>query len=129
MGFLRPSDGITMNGDRVLYEAKERALALAAETYRPAQPALVPVMGEDGIARFELELHIMQRSGWISEHDHLIAAELAGVLSGGPLVHPQTVTEEYLLQLEREAFVRLCSTPKTAERIKAMLETGKPLRN
>jgi 3-hydroxyacyl-CoA dehydrogenase len=129
LGFLRPSDGISLNGDRILYEAKQRALALANASFRPAEPAQVTVMGEDGIARFALELHIMRRAGFISDHDRLIGSELANVLCGGPLVHPQTVSEEYLLQLEREAFVRLCSTPKTAERLKAMLETGKPLRN
>jgi len=129
LGYLRPSDGITMNPDRVLYEAKQRALALAGASYRPAEPAQISAMGEDGIARFELELHIMHRSGYISDHDRLIGQELAKVLCGGPLVHPQTVSEEYLLRLEREAFVRLCGTPKTAERIKAMLETGRPLRN
>lgn len=129
LGYLRPSDGLTMNGDRLLHDAKRRALALADTGYRPALPAQVPVMGADGIARFELELHIMRRAGYISEHDQLIGKELAGVLCGGALVHPQVVSEEYLLALEREAFVRLCSTPKTAERIKAMLETGKPLRN
>jgi len=129
LGFLRPTDGITMNSDRVIYEAKQRALALARTSYRPVEPARVQVMGADGIARFELELHIMQRSGWISEHDHLIGSELVKVLCGGALVHPQAVSEEYLLQLESEAFVRLCSTPRTAERIKATLETGKPIRN
>jgi 3-hydroxyacyl-CoA dehydrogenase len=86
-------------------------------------------MGADGFARFALELHILHRAGHISEHDQRIGGELAGVLCGGALVHPQIVSEEYLLALEREAFVRLCSTPKTAERIKAMLETGKPLMN
>ena len=129
LGYLRPSDTITMNTDRVLYEAKQHALGLADASFHPADPAQVTVMGEDGIARFELELHIMRRSGFISDHDRLIGSELAKVLCGGALVHPQTVSEEYLLGLEREAFVRLCSTPKTAERIKAMLETGKPLRN
>jgi len=89
----------------------------------------VMAMGEDGIARFEIELHILHRGGWISDHDKRIGEELAMVLCGGPLVHPQRVSEEYLLALEREAFARLCSTPKTAERLKAMLETGKPLRN
>jgi 3-hydroxyacyl-CoA dehydrogenase len=129
LGFLRPSDGITMNPDRVLYEAKQRALALAAASYRPPQPAQVMAMGQDGIARFDLELHIMRRSGWISEHDQLIGHELARVMCGGELAHPQLVSEEYLLGLEREAFARLCATPKTGERLRAMLETGKPLRN
>jgi 3-hydroxyacyl-CoA dehydrogenase len=129
LGFLRPTDQVSMNPDRLLYDAKQRALALANSSYHPAEPAQVMVMGEDGIARFEIELHIMRKSGWISEHDQLIGRELAAVLCGGNLAHPQVVSEEYLLGLEREAFVRLCSTPKTAERLKAMLETGKPLRN
>jgi 3-hydroxyacyl-CoA dehydrogenase len=118
-----------MNPDRVLFEAKQRALALANASYRPAEPAQILAMGEDGIARFDLELHIMHRSGFISDHDKQVGHELAAVLCGGNLVHPQIVSEEYILRLEREAFVRLCSTPKTAERMKHMLETGKPLRN
>jgi 3-hydroxyacyl-CoA dehydrogenase len=129
LGYLRPFDGITINTDRLLYDAKCRAMSLAETGYRPAPPAQVYVMGADGFARFALELHILHRAGHISEHDQRIGRELAGVLCGGALVHPQIVSEEYLLALEREAFVRLCSTPKTAERIKAMLETGKPLMN
>jgi 3-hydroxyacyl-CoA dehydrogenase len=71
----------------------------------------------------------MERAGFISEHDRLIGRELATVMCGGNLPHPATVTEEYLHKLEKEAFVRLCSTPKTGERIRYMLDTGKPLRN
>jgi len=129
LGFLRDTDAITMNPDGVLFEAKQRALALANTSYRPTEPAQILAMGEDGIARFDMELHIMHRSGYISDHDKLVGHELAVVLCGGNLVHPQIVSEEYILRLEREAFVRLCSTPKTAERMKHMLETGKPLRN
>jgi 3-hydroxyacyl-CoA dehydrogenase len=129
LGFLRHDDGISMNRDRLLHDAKARALALAESGYRPAPPAMVPVMGAEGIARFELELHVMRQGGWISEHDQVVGRGLAEALCGGHLRPAQTVSEEYLLQVEREVFVRLCSTPKTAERMRHMLETGKPLRN
>ncbi len=129
LGYLRPTDGISMNSDRLIYEAKQKALSLANTSFRPDDPAKIWALGEDGIARFEAELHNMQRSRFISEHDRLIGSELAKIMCGGELVHPQIVSEEYVLGLEREAFVRLCSTPKTVDRIKHMLETGKPLRN
>lgn len=128
LGLLRDSDGVTMSTARVLFDARQHALGLAS-VYRPAEPGRILAMGEDGLARFDMELHIMLRAGYISEHDRLVGHELATVLCGGALVHPQLVTEEYLLEVEREAFVRLCSTPKTAERVKHMLATNKPLRN
>jgi 3-hydroxyacyl-CoA dehydrogenase len=129
LGFLRPSDGVTLGTDRVLYEAKQRALALAHSSYHPPQPEHVLAPGADMLARFDVELHVMARSGFISEQDKLVAHNLAWVMCGGNLVHPQLVSEEYLLGIEREAFVRLCSTPKTLARLKHTLETGKPLRN
>ena len=128
LGLLRDSDGVTMCTAQVLFDAKQHALGLASG-YRPAEPGQILAMGEDGLARFDMELHIMQRAGYISEHDRLVGHELATVLCGGALAHAQLVTEEYLLEVEREAFVRLCSTPKTAERVKHMLATNKPLRN
>lgn len=129
LGYLRASDRITMGTDRVLHEAKQRVLALSESSFRPAQPATLHAMGEEGIARFDLELHLMKKSGFISEHDALVGHEIATVLCGGNLVHAQTVSEEYVLQVEREAFVRLAATEKTAARVKHFVETGKPLRN
>ncbi|HEV2474567.1 MAG TPA: 3-hydroxyacyl-CoA dehydrogenase/enoyl-CoA hydratase family protein, partial [Chthonomonadales bacterium] len=129
LGYLRPSDGVAPNPDRLLFEAKEQALLSATCSFQPAQPEGVRVMGEGGLAQFEAELHNLERSRFISEHDALVGRELANVLCGGSLSHEQTVSEEYLLGLEREAFVRLATTAKTQARIKSMLETGKPLRN
>ncbi|MDE2127368.1 MAG: enoyl-CoA hydratase/isomerase family protein [Armatimonadetes bacterium] len=129
LGYLRPDDIQVANSDAVVATTRAIALEMASQPWHAAEPAAISAMGSDGIARFDLELHIMRRSGYISEHDALIGHELASVMCGGNLPHPSTVTEEYMLQLEAEAFVRLCSTVKTAERIKTMLETGRPVRN
>ena len=99
LGLLRDSDGVTMNSVRVLFDARQHALGLASG-FRPAEPGRVMAMGEDGLARFDMEMHIMQRAGYISEHDRLVGHELATVLCGGALVHPQLVTEEYLLEVD-----------------------------
>ncbi len=129
IGWLRSSDGITLGKDRVIYEAKQRALAMAHASYHPAQPESIMALGQDGLAKFDAGLYIMMKGGYISEHDRVIGHELASVMCAGNLVHPQIVTEDYLLQIEREAFVRLCATPKTYARIKHFIETNKPLRN
>jgi len=87
------------------------------------------VMGGSGEAAMKLALHMMKRGGFISEHDELIGTKLAHVMSGGSMNHSAFVSEQYLLDLEREAFVSLCGERKTQDRIAAMLKTGKPLRN
>ncbi len=87
------------------------------------------VLGESAQAAMKLALHMMKRGGFISDHDELIGKKLAKVMSGGDLNHQTFVSEQYLLDLEREAFVSLCGERKTQERIAAMLKTGKPLRN
>jgi 3-hydroxyacyl-CoA dehydrogenase len=129
IGWLRKSDGITLGKDRVIYEAKQRALAMAHASYHPAQPETMLALGQDGLAKFDAGLYNMMKAGYISEHDRLIGHELASVMCAGNLIHPTVVTEEYILQIEREAFVRLCATPKTYARIKHFIETNKPLRN
>jgi 3-hydroxyacyl-CoA dehydrogenase len=128
LGYLRPSDGITVHPDRLLHDAKQRALALSAG-YRPRDRANVTAMGEEGLARFRWELHLLRRADHITEHDARIADRLAYILCGGALIHATEVSEEYLLELEREAFLSLVATPETLARIRHMLETGKPLRN
>ena len=128
LGYLRDEGGITVRPDRLLFEAKERASALAV-SYRPPDSKTVLAMGEDGLARFRWEIHLLRGGRQITEHDAKIADRLAYILCGGELAHPAEVTEQYLLGLEREAFLSLCGTPETLARIKHTLATGKPLRN
>lgn len=128
--FLRKEDSISMNGDRLIADAKQEVLNLAASGYtQPVERTDIPVMGEAGQAAMKLALHMMKRGGFISDHDELIGRKLANVMCGGSLNHASQVSERYLLDLEREAFVSLCGERKTQERIAAMLKTGKPLRN
>jgi 3-hydroxyacyl-CoA dehydrogenase len=129
-GILRPTDRIVMHRSRVIEEAKQAVLALAREGYRPPQPRQdVLVLGEQALTKFKLGIHMMKRGGYISEHDGLIGTKIAYVLSGGNLTRPTKVSEQYLLDIEREAFVSLCGTKATQERLAHMLKTGKPLRN
>lgn len=137
LGFLRPSDGISMNRDRLVADAKTAALALARAGYNPgaatwqegAQTTQVKVLGEQFLAAAKMGIHLMVRGGYASEYDAHVARKLANILAGGPLTSPQTVSEQYLLDREREAFVSLCGERKTQERIAHTLKTGKPLRN
>ena len=129
-GFFRDVDSISMNGDRLIADAKQEVLNLAASGFvAPVPREDVYVMGESGFAAMKLELHMMKQGGFISEHDQLIGNKLANVMSGGAINHSAFVSEQYLLDLEREAFVSLCGERKTQDRIAAMLKTGKPLRN
>ena len=129
-GFLRDVDSISMNGDRLIADAKQEVLALdAAGFVAPVPREDVYVMGESGLAAMKLALHMMKQGGFISDHDQLIGQKLAFVMSGGNMNHSAYVSEQYLLDLEREAFLSLCGERKTQERIAAMLKTGKPLRN
>jgi 3-hydroxyacyl-CoA dehydrogenase len=130
MKFLRSVDRISMNRERVMADAKALALVRAAEGYqRPAPRTQIAVGGETVLAPLKLGVHLMWRGGYISDHDKLIGEKLANVMAGGPLPHPAYVSEQYLLDLEREAFLSLCGERKTQERIQHMLKTGKPLRN
>jgi 3-hydroxyacyl-CoA dehydrogenase len=127
---LRPSDGLTLNGDHLLFCAKAMALGLSAQGYRPPDPtAEIPVAGEGGLSAFRIHLFNLREGNFISEYDAYLGGELARVLCGGNLPSGTMVTEGYLLELEREVFLRLCGQRKTQERMKHMLETGKPLRN
>jgi len=130
MGFLRPSDRIVMNRDRVIEEARQAVLTLVKEGYRPPRPREdVLVLGEAALTKFKLGIHMMRRGGYISEHDALVGTKVAEVVTGGRLTRATRVSEQYLLDLEREAFVSLCGTRATQERLAHMLKTGKPLRN
>jgi 3-hydroxyacyl-CoA dehydrogenase len=129
-GLMRAADRVVMNDKRVIEEAKQTVLALVREGYTPPQPRQdVLVLGEAALTKFKLGLHMMKRGGYISDHDALIGLKIATVMSGGNLTRPTRVSEQYLLDLEREAFVSLCGTRATQERLAHMLKTGKPLRN
>jgi 3-hydroxyacyl-CoA dehydrogenase len=130
IGFLRPTDPITMNRDRLVEDARQTALAIVREGYRQPLPRQdIPVLGEPALAAIKLAIHMMVRGGFISEYDGHVAVKLAFVITGGNLTRQTRVSEQYLLDLEREAFVSLCGERKTQERIQHMLKTGKPLRN
>jgi len=129
IGYLRDGDAITMNRDRLLAEAKAEALQLAKD-FTPSQPrAAIRVGGEGVLAALKLGVHLAWRAGRISDHDAVIGRKLAWILAGGNLTHPSTLTEQQVLDLEREAFLSLCGERKTLERIAHTLKTGKPLRN
>jgi 3-hydroxyacyl-CoA dehydrogenase len=129
-GILRDSDRISMNGDRLIADAKAEVLALAETGYvQPVERTDIFVMGLQAQAAIKLALHMMRQGEFISDHDQLIGKKLAKIMSGGDLNHSTHVSEQYLLDLEREAFLSLCGERKTQERIAAMLKTGKPLRN
>ncbi|MCI0403192.1 MAG: 3-hydroxyacyl-CoA dehydrogenase NAD-binding domain-containing protein [Acidobacteria bacterium] len=130
LGFLRPGDQITMNLDRLLGDAKRAALSLWRTGYRPGTPRNdLRVAGEPAYTQMKLGIHLLRRAERISDYDAVIGEKLAYVLSGGALNPPQAVSEQYMLDLEREAFVSLCGERKTQERIQYILKTGKPLRN
>lgn len=129
-GFLRDFDSISMNGDRLIADAKQEVLNLDASGYvQPVPRTDILVLGESAQAAMKLALHMMSRGGFISDHDVLIGKKLANIMSGGNMNHSSYVSEQYLIDLEREAFLSLCGERKTQERIGAMLKTGKPLRN
>src|SRR6266550_2234010 len=130
LGFLSADDTISMNGDRLIADAKKEVLSLAAGGYvEPQQRTDILALGNAGLATLKLGIHQMKRGGYISDHDALIGEKLARILTGGDLNHQTRVSEQYLLDLEREAFLSLAGTRKTQERIANMLKTGKPLRN
>src|SRR3989441_1335628 len=129
-GFLREEDSISMNADRLIADAKKQVLALAASGYVQPQPRTdILALGNPAWATLKLGVHLMKRAGYISDHDALIGEKLARILTGGDLNHATRVSEQYLLDLEREAFLSLIGTRKTQDRIAHMLKTGKPLRN
>jgi 3-hydroxyacyl-CoA dehydrogenase len=128
-GFLSGSDRVVMNRDHLLFEAKQEVLDLAAAGYAARAPEVCFAAGRDVLAGLKAAIYVMQQGGYMSEYDALISRKLAHVLCGGELSSPQWMPEQYFLDLERAAFVDLLAQPKTGERIRHMLETGKPLRN
>ncbi|WLR50493.1 3-hydroxyacyl-CoA dehydrogenase NAD-binding domain-containing protein [Bacillus tianshenii] len=128
-GFLSNQDGISVNGDHLLHDAKQKVLSLAEQGYVPPKRKKIPVVGESGYATMVLGAYGMMKSGYISEHDMKIAKKLAHVLAGGKVPGGTMVDEQYLLDLEREAFLSLVGEAKTQARMQHMLVKGKPLRN
>jgi 3-hydroxyacyl-CoA dehydrogenase len=137
LGFLRREDSVSMNRDRLLGDAKEVALSLVRGGYRAkaanwqegAQTTQIKVLGEQFLSSVKLAIHMMQRGGYVTDYDAHVGRKLGNILAGGALSWPQFVSEQYVLDLEREAFVSLCGEKKTQERIAHTLKTGKPLRN
>jgi 3-hydroxyacyl-CoA dehydrogenase len=137
LGFLRREDGVSMNGMRLVGDAKQAALSLVRGGWKPlaaswqegAQTTQIKVLGESFLAAGKLAIHMLQRGGYASDYDAHVGRKLANILAGGALSAPQMVSEQYVLDLEREAFVSLLGEKKTQERIAYTLKTGKPLRN
>ena len=130
MNIIRPHDKITLNRSRLIADAKTRVLEIAAAGYtQPTERTDIKVQGRAGLATFMAGVAGMQFGAYASEHDAKIANKAAWVMSGGDLSAPTQVSESYLLDLEREAFLSLCGEPKTLERIQSILFKGKPLRN
>ena len=130
LGFVAPGDRITMNRERLLLDAKHLARAVADAGYAPPVPrADIPAPGENVLATLQLGAYMMRQGEYISDHDLKVANWVAHVLCGGKITPGTLVSEQYLLDLEREAFLSLCGEKKTQERIAFTLKTGKPLRN
>jgi 3-hydroxyacyl-CoA dehydrogenase len=137
LGYLRRDDTYSMNRDRLVEDAKQTALALARGGWKPtasswqegAQTTQIKVLGESFLAAAKMAIHLMVRGGYASDYDAHVARKLGNILAGGALSAPQMVSEQYVLDLEREAFVSLCGEKKTQERIAHTLKTGKPLHN
>jgi 3-hydroxyacyl-CoA dehydrogenase len=129
MGFFEPSDRITINRERLLMDAKTQAQTLAQGGYMPPQPRTVKAPGASALALMETAVFLMGEAGFASEHDQKVARWIAYVLAGGRVTAGSVLTEQYVLDLEREAFLSLCGERKTQERIAFTLKTGKPLRN
>ncbi|NSL52937.1 3-hydroxyacyl-CoA dehydrogenase/enoyl-CoA hydratase family protein [Calidifontibacillus erzurumensis] len=128
-GYLRPTDHICFNNDHLLMAAKQKVLELSKNGYHPPVRKKIPVVGEAGYAAMLLGAHQLKNGGYLSEHDMKIADKLAFVIAGGRIPEGTFVDEQYLLDLEREAFLSLVGEPKTQARMQHMLLKGKPLRN
>lgn len=128
-GFLSPNDGISVNADHLLHDAKQRVIYMHDAGYRPPKPVKIPVSGDAGYGAMIMGAESMRLSGYASDHDIKIAQKLAYVLSGGRVTQGIEVSEQYLLDIEREAFLSLLGEPKTQQRMQHMLTKGKPLRN
>jgi 3-hydroxyacyl-CoA dehydrogenase len=130
LGLLRESDRVSMNRERVLSDAKAKALELARAGYAPPQPRTeILAPGENVLAALMLGLHLMHQGGYITDYEKQLGQKIGGVLCGGNVAAGTMISEQHMLDLEREAFKSLCGEKKTQERIQYTLKTGKTLRN
>jgi 3-hydroxyacyl-CoA dehydrogenase len=129
MGILGPADRVTLNRDLLLSEAKKEALHMAATGYKPPLPEKIYAAGRDALAALQVAIYMMQQGCYITEYEAVIANKLANVITGGDISSPTWVDEQYILDLEREAFLSLCGNEKTQQRMWNLLQTGKVLRN
>jgi 3-hydroxyacyl-CoA dehydrogenase len=129
MGILGPCDRIVTNRDHLLTEARKEVLHMTASGYRPPAPELIYAPGRDMYGAMKIGAWSFKEGNYITEYDAHIATKLAHVMAGGCLTKPQWVSEQYILDLEREAFLSLCGEEKTQARMWSLLQTGKPLRN
>ena len=130
MHFLKEGDGITVNRNRLIKDAKMQVLELAAAGYTmPKMRKDIKVLGKSALGMFVAGANSMRSGNYISDHDKFISEKLAYIMCGGDLSAPALVSEQYLLDLEREAFLSLTGEKKTLERIQSILNSGKPLRN
>ncbi len=130
LGYLKPADGVSMNRERLLSDAAGRAAALAASGYTaPVPQTAVPAPGANILANLKMWIYVMGQGGFLSEHDVKVATVLAHAMAGGNVTPGTPVTEQYLLDLEREGGLGLCGEPLTLARMQHTLKVGKPLRN
>jgi len=129
LGFLQAGDKITFNRDLLIRDAKNTVLSMNLAGFRPQKPRLFRVGGRPAFANLQAALWSMEQAHQISAHDRKIANKLAWVMCGGDVPANARVTEQYLLDLEREAFMSLVGEEKTKARMLHMLQNGKPLRN
>jgi 3-hydroxyacyl-CoA dehydrogenase len=130
LGYLRPTDKMTVNRDYLIEDAKSTVLAMNMEGYTPLKPLdEIRVPGENTLAMIKLAVWTLHEQGYATDHDVTVSTKVAHVLCGGNVLADTKVSEQYLLDLEREAFMSLCGDPNTHARIQHMLNTGKPLRN
>jgi 3-hydroxyacyl-CoA dehydrogenase len=129
LGYLRPQDSVSMARETLIADAKQLALGLSRAGYRPPPPRRIRVIGESGAATLRSAIRNMAGAHQITDHDAKIGAGLARILSGGNVPTGSFVSEQVILDLEREVFLSLCGEQKTRDRIQHMLTSGKPLRN
>jgi 3-hydroxyacyl-CoA dehydrogenase len=129
MGFLGVADRVTLNRDLLLAEAKKEVRHMVATGYKPPVPEKIYAAGRDALAALQVAIYMMAQGGYITEYESVIAGRLANILTGGDISSPAWVDEQYILDLEREAFLSLCGNEKTQQRMWNLLQTGKPLRN
>ena len=129
MGILGPQDRIVLNRDHLLTEARKEALHLVESGYAPPAPELIYAAGRDMAGALKIGAWSFAQGKYITEYELVIAKKLIHVMTGGGLTKPQWVSEQYILDLEREAFLSLCGEEKTVERMWSFFETGRPVRN